>query len=81
MDKVALGLVLFNIFPDNMKVNTDLHFYDDYNSYVDFINTKLDEVDDIIYPLNNSLKQYLKTNLIFLTLNIIQEKNKEIINY
>lgn len=81
LDKVALGLVLFNIFPDNMKSVIPNEFEIDYNSYVDFINTKLDEVDDIIYPLNNSLKQYLKTNLIFLTLNIIQEKNKEIINY
>jgi len=64
-----------------MRFEIPLDFYVDFNNYIDFINTELDKVDDIIYPLNNSLKQYLKTNLIFLTLNIIQEKNKETINY
>lgn len=61
-----------------MKSNIPVDFYIDSNSYIDFINTELDKVNDIIYPENNSMKQYLKTNLIILTLNIIQEKNKSI---
>ena len=61
-----------------MKSNIPVDFSIDSNSYIDFINTELDKVNDIIYPENNSMKQYLKTNLIILTLNIIQEKNKSI---